>query len=156
MEADSTNSPREWVSSLARVPRDLRVELYLKAGDSWPLKAVDSIDTSSSTLTVKSCIGLRMEVEPRCTVSNIDGIFDTVTLEAHYMCGMVFAATIVVPPGYSIRITDVEGVTVMDNKLSRTRVKTEQAMLVVLDGDYVVKRRNCHRSVLVESADIEC
>jgi hypothetical protein len=108
MEAGAPASSRGRKSTLITLSRGLRVEVHLKVGGSWPFDFVGSIDTSHGASTVK--IGLRMGVEPYCTVSSIAGIFDTVTLEAHHTSETAFAATFAVPPDYSLRVTDVEDV----------------------------------------------
>lgn len=147
-------SPRLQLPYSSTFPRDLRVQIFLKPDCTMPFDFVDTIDESDGPLTIKTCIGLRMHVEAGYTVSGISGIFDTVSLEARPGCGFTaFAATVFVPPGYSFRIPDVEFVSEMETSLAQTLIETKHAVMNVSNGDYIVKRRNLHRSVLVESTE---
>lgn len=144
---------RTSLSTFTTYPRDLRVEVYLKPGCSWQFDFVESIVESDGVLIVQTCVGLRMQVEPGFVVSEISGVFDTVTVEVPPECKTAFAATIIVPPGYSFHATEVEHVSELAGDLAQTMIETTQAVLNVSNGNYTVKRRNCHRSVHVQSTE---
>lgn len=131
-------------------PSDLRVEIFLHLGRSMPFDFVESIERTGRYLLVKTCVGLRMLVEAGYTVSSISGTFDTVTLKALPECKTRLAATVIVPPGYFFRITDVDYFTGKGTS-GYTLLETQHARMHVSNGKYVIKRRNNYRSVVVES-----
>lgn len=92
-----------------------------------------------------------MRTEMGSSVSEISGIFDTVTVEAPEACENVSIGTIIVPPGYSFRVGDVERVYEKKGSSTERHVETTQAICRIADDGYAVKRRNCHRSVLIQS-----
>lgn len=135
-------------------PRDLRIEVFLKTGFSWNFDLVDRIVESEGHLVIKTCVGIYMRVEPGFVVSEIHGPLDTVTVERHKGCETSLAGTIFVPPGYSFRGTEVEFVGEIAGESGQTMIETKRAVLNVSNGQYVVKLKNCHHSVLFES--MEC
>lgn len=91
-------------------PRDLHISVSLKPGQSLPVDFVECIDTLSGNVVVKTHFGLRSEVQSDVRVSNISGMFDAVTLSVEDAQATSLAATIIVPPGYYYRATNVESV----------------------------------------------
>jgi hypothetical protein len=148
------NPDRDSLASLTTFPRDLHIQVYLKTHFSWDFDFVDSIAKSDGILIIKTCIGINLRVEPGFTVSDVSGIFDTVTIARGQGCDTSLAGTIVVPPGYSFHGTEVECVSEMAGNQAQTMIETRRAVLNVSNGRYVVRRRNCHTSVLVESIEI--
>ncbi|KAF2023240.1 hypothetical protein EK21DRAFT_118947 [Setomelanomma holmii] len=147
---DTVSKP---VLSGAVFPRDLRIEVFLKHDCAWLFDFVESVDTCDGFTTIKTCIGLSMQVEPRFAVSEIYGIFNTVTITATNSCDKSLAGTIIVPPGYSFRVMEVEYVHEMVAIQGKTMIESDRAVLNVSNGDHIVQRRNCHRSVLIESTE---
>jgi hypothetical protein len=155
MDISAAGSSASTSARLAGCPRDLQVHVFLKPGCSMDLDFVDAVASSDASLVVTTRIGLRMAVQPGYTVSAIAGIFDTVTLRASSSTvpNKLFAATVVIPSGYSFRIADVEWVSELQNDLAQTIVETNRYVVIIGGGHYVLTRRNAHRSVLVESSD---
>jgi len=134
-------------------PRDLRIEVFLKTGFSWDFDLVDSIVESEGLLVIETCVGIYMRVEPGFVVSEVHGPSDTVTVERHKGCETSLAGIIVVPPGYSFQGTEVEFVGEIVGDSGQTMIETKRAVLNVSNGQYVVKRKNCHHSVIIESTE---
>jgi hypothetical protein len=144
---------RTSLDTLARYPRNLRVEIFLKPGCSWDFDFVESVQLSDGVLVVKTCVGLCMHVEPGFIVSEVAGAFDSLTVKAPLGCETAFAATIIVPPGYSFYLIEVEHVSELEGVLAQTMIETSRAVLNVSNDNFTIKRRNHHRSVLVESTE---
>ncbi|KAH4915904.1 hypothetical protein HBI38_000700 [Parastagonospora nodorum] len=134
-------------------PRDLRIEVFLKTGFSWDFDLVDCIVESDGLVVIKTCVGIYMQVEPGFVVSEVYGPSDTVTVKRHKGCETSLVGTIVVPPGYCFHGTEVEFVGEMAGDSGQTMIETKRAVLNVSSGQYVVRRKNCHYSVLIESTE---
>jgi hypothetical protein len=145
---------RASLSTFTTYPHNLRIEIFLKPGCSWDFDFVVSMQHSDGVLVVKTCVGLCMHVEPGFIVSEAFGVYDTVTVKAPLGCETAFAAAIIVPPGYSFHATEVEHVSELEGVLAQTMIEITRAVLNVSNGNYTVKRRDCHRSVLVESIEL--
>lgn len=154
LHASTSSVTREDDKVSRHSPRDLHIAVSLKPGHSFSFEFVEAIYTSSGLVVVQSHFGLRMEVQQGFHVSDVSGTFDSVTLSAADDHVSGHAALIIVPPGYAYRATQVESVFEIEAQTPRTVIETAQATFEVSHGDYVVKRRNCHNSVLIES--IEC
>jgi hypothetical protein len=134
-------------------PGDLLIQVFLKPGCSLPFDFVDWVGQSEDKLVVKTCVGLRMYVEKDVTVSRIQGMFDTVTVRSIETRQGALTATIIVPTGYSYRATEVESVSPGEGRSAPTIVKTKQAILGVYNSGYVVNRKSCRYSVIIQSAE---
>jgi len=104
-------------------------------------------------LVVDTCIGIRMRVQPNFTVSAVSGVYDTVVFcgPPEEVSDRMFAATIIVPPGYSYRILGVEWCSEMQNGSAQTAVETASCVMNVGGGDDAIRRVAAPSSVLVES-----
>jgi hypothetical protein len=134
-------------------PRDLHIAISLKPDQSLPFEFVECIGTASGNVVAKTRFGLQIEVQPGFQVSDISGMFDAVTISVDNDQIAGFAATIIVSPGYAYRATNVESVFEVETQPHKTVIETLQASFEVSHGAYLVKRRNCHRSVLIESTE---
>lgn len=134
-------------------PRDVHVAVYLRPGQSLPSEFVESINTSSDLVIVQSHFGLRMEIQSGFHVSDIFGMFDAVTLSAQDDEASGRAVLIIVPPGYAYLATKVESVFEVEVQPAKIVIETAQATFEVSHCDYLIKRRNCHNSVLIESTE---
>jgi hypothetical protein len=132
-------------------PCDLIIEVFLKNGFSWNFDLVDCIIESEGLVVLETCVGIYMQVEPGIVVSEVHGPSDTVTVERHKRCETSLAGIVIVPPGYSFHVTEVEFVGEMAGDSGQTMIETKRAVLNVSDGQYVVRRKNFHYSVCVES-----
>jgi hypothetical protein len=147
-EACKTHEP---TPSPIAVPRRAHIQVFLKPGCSWPFDFVNAVNIIEGVLTVKTCIGVFMQVEEGFAVSSISGVFDTVSLGALQGAKNGRAATIIIPPGYAFRVPDIDDVSEVEELRVKTKIETKEAFLFVIDGDYIVQRRNYRLSVLIES-----
>jgi hypothetical protein len=134
-------------------PRDIWVEVYLNPGRSLPFDWVESIGIENKVLTVKTCIGIRLLVEPGYTLSETSGIFDELTLYAVDDAAAGLAATIVIPPGYTFRVTDMEDVSEIAGPSGQTMIVTKRGVFIVAHGEYTIERRNNRSSAQIVSTD---
>lgn len=134
-------------------PGQVKIEVYLKSGHSWPFDFVDSMGSQDRRLVMQSYVGSHMAVEPGFTVSNVAGLFDTVNIKALHGSPGTLAATILLPPGYSFHVLDIEDINCSTNPKCETRIDTHRATLVIKSGEYVIKRRNCRASALIETCE---
>lgn len=65
----------------------------------------------------------------------------------------VSAAAIIALPGCSFRATNVDSVFEVETEPGTTIIETSEALFQLSSGKCLVKRRNCHRSVLSESTE---
>jgi hypothetical protein len=131
--------------------RDVQIHVFLKPKCTMEFDFVTSIRPCDAHLIVNTCIGVSMHVQPNFAISALSGMFDTVTLSRplEEFPEKMFAATIIVPPGYSYRITDVHWTSEMQNGSAQTAIETDWAVVNVGGGDHAIRCKDAHRSLLV-------
>jgi len=134
-------------------PQDVRVEVYLNPGEALPFDWVESMGIEHKILTVETCIGISILVEPGYTLSETSGIFDELTLSAIDDTAVGLAATIVVPPGYTFRVTEIEDVCEIAGSSGQMMIVTKRGVFIVAQGEYTIERRINRHSAQIVSTD---
>ncbi|KAL5114490.1 hypothetical protein ACEQ8H_007633 [Pleosporales sp. CAS-2024a] len=71
---------REPTRTDTTLPRDVRVEIFLKPGHTLAFDCVNSTHSRHGMQTITTCIGISMQVMPGFHISKVSGAFDTVTI----------------------------------------------------------------------------
>ncbi|KAF2255118.1 hypothetical protein BU26DRAFT_500741 [Trematosphaeria pertusa] len=140
ISASSADPAQSLSPSFTAYYRDVQAQFFLKPGCSLDFDFVTSANLRGDTLTVETCIGLRMRVEEEVTVSNKSGDLDRVTVQASETGGCVLSATIIIPPGHAYSFGDIVSVEEETELPEWTKVETTKATVWIGNGSYSIQR----------------
>ncbi|KAF1938327.1 hypothetical protein EJ02DRAFT_410615 [Clathrospora elynae] len=130
---------------------DIRVKVFLKPGRSWPFEFVTSIELHDDSATMRTSIGLSMQLEGWSSISAISENHDTMAVQMPKGSADGFTANVIIPPLCSYSVAKVIDVKEKAGITGWTIIDTAEAVLEVSDGNYLVKRKYFESVVIIEN-----
>ncbi|PZD25990.1 hypothetical protein A1F97_10958, partial [Pyrenophora tritici-repentis] len=135
----------------ANTSREIHVKIILKPNSTYNIHSITSIAYTGNTATLKSALGLEAHLKPGCIILPNPSYADAMVLKRSETATDGFVAEVIIPLAHRYHVVKVNDVREKGDAPGWTIVETTDALFEVGGGDYVVRRKNFGRSVIIEN-----